>query len=209
MSNKQIDELCVIVNYKKAHKGEIIYFADDSVKRIYLLKRGTVKIVETDDKGPEVIREILQAGDLFGEITLDSGTDNHEYAQAVSKEVVICSFLLEIFEHVLGEYPDIAYKFTKLIGFRFKKMRNSYSNLVFKDVKTRLSIFLKDWAQKEGVINGGSVMIQNYLTHREIASLVCSTRQTVTQLLNDMEAEGILKYSRKEISIPDLRKLGN
>lgn len=209
MSNKQIDELCVIVNYKKAHKGEIIYFADDNVKRIYLLKRGTVKIVEADDKGTEVIKEILQAGDLFGEITLDSGTDNHEYAQAVSKEVVICSFLLENFEHVLGEHPDIAFKFTKLIGFRFKKMRNSYSNLVFKDVKTRLSIFLKDWAEKEGVKNGSSVSIQNYLTHQEIASLVCSTRQTVTQLLNDLEAEGVLKYSRKEITIADTGKLRN
>ncbi len=207
MSNKQIEELCVIVNYKKAHKGEIIYFADEDVKRIYFLKKGTVKIVETDNSGTEIIKEILQTGDLFGEITLDSGNENHEFAQAVSKEVVICSFLLQNFEHVLSEHPDIAFRFSKLIGFRFKKMRNNYSNLVFKDVKTRLKIFLKEWAEKEGVKTGNEIVIPNYLTHQEIASLVCTTRQTVTQILNEWETSDLLHYSRKEILIKELNKL--
>ncbi|TND05097.1 MAG: Crp/Fnr family transcriptional regulator [Bacteroidetes bacterium] len=207
LDNTQIEELCIIMSYKKAHKGEIIYFADEEVKRIYFLKKGTIKIAETGENGNEAIREILQQGDLFGEITLDQGNETPEYAQAMSKEVVICSFRLEDFEQLLEKYPSLALKFTKLVGFRFKRLKNSYSNLIFKDVRTRLIAFLKDWAEKEGIKNGTSVVLENFLTHQDLASLVCSTRQTVTQLMNELEDRGLIRYSRKEIVIPDLRHL--
>lgn len=204
MSNSQIEELCIITRYKTAKKGEIIYFADDSVKRIYFLKKGTVKIVEAGDNGKEIIKEILQTGDLFGEITLDVNSDSHEYAQAVSNEVVICTFLLENFEKILETYPDIAFKFTKMVGFKLKRMQNNYSNLVFKDVKMRLISFLKEWAEKEGEKTQDGTLLKNYLTHQDIAGLVCSTRQTVNELLNRFEQEGKIKYSRKHIVIKDL-----
>lgn len=206
MSNRQIEDLCVILKYKTATKGEIIYFSDDSDKRIYFLKRGTVKIVEADDNGNEIIKEILHAGDLFGEITLDSNNGSHEFAQAVSKQVDICSFRLDNFEKVLEENPSIAFKFTKIVGFRFKKLRNSYANLVFKDVRERIITFLKDWAEKEGVRTGDKITLDNYLTQQEIASLVCSSRQTVTQILNDLETEGKITYNRREIVIENILK---
>ena len=192
------------MKYKKALRNEIIYFSDDEEKKIYILKKGTVKIVEIGSNGNEIIKEIMQAGDLFGEITLDTGIGNPEYAQALSKEVYICSFTLENFERVLETHPSIALKFTKLVGFRFKKLKNSYSNLVFKDVRTRLIEFICEWAHREGVRNGLAIVIENYLTHQEIASLICSTRQTVTQLLNDLAEEGKLSHTRKEIIVLDI-----
>jgi CRP-like cAMP-binding protein len=207
LNNSQIEELCVIMNFKKANKGEIIYLADGGSRMIYFLKKGTVKIVEMGENGTESIKEILQAGDLFGELSLDSDPGNPEYAQALSKEVVICSFRLEKFEQLLETYPSIALKFTRLVGFRLKRLRNSYSNLVFKDVKSRLIGFLKEWAEREGVRNGSDTVLKNYLTHQDIAGLICATRQTVTQLLNDLESEGIVVYTRQEIIIKDLQRL--
>lgn len=209
LSNSQIDELCIIMKYKKATKGEIIYFADEPEKRIFLLKKGTIKIVEADDKGNEIIKEILIQGDLLGEISLDSNSTSREYAQALSKEVSFCSFRMSDFEAVLEKYPSIALKYTKLVGFRFKKIKNDYSNLVFKDVKSRLKVFLYEWAEREGNIIDHHVNLDNYLTHQDIAGLICSTRQTVTQLLNELEEEKIIRYGRKEIVIDDIRRLKN
>jgi CRP/FNR family transcriptional regulator, cyclic AMP receptor protein len=207
LNNAQIEDLCVIMHYKRAVKGDIIYFADETVKRIYFLKKGTIKIAETGENGNESIREILKPGDLFGEITLDAGNETPEFAQAISKEVIICSFRLEDFEKLLEKHPALALKFTKLIGFRLKRLRNRYSNLIFKDVKTRLRVFLLEWAENEGMKNGQRATIENYLTHQDLASLICATRQTTTQLLNELENAGMISYSRKEIIIHDLRSL--
>jgi len=88
-----------------------------------------------------------------------------------------------------------------------KRIKNSYSNLISKDAKTRLFQFLKDWAVKEGIQNGSKVVIENYLTQNDIAQIICTSRQTATQLLNEMENNGTLIYNRKEIIISDITKL--
>lgn len=207
LSNQDLTDLCIITRFKEAERGEIIYFADEPVQRIYFLKKGLIKIVEVDEKGEEVIKDIIQQGDLFGEITLTNNKDTHEYAQAISKEVVICSFKLEDFEQLLAKDPALAMKFYKFVGFKFKRLQNKYTNLVFKDVRTRLLYFLKDWVEREGELVNKGAVLNNYLTHQDIAHLICATRQTVTQLLNDLQQEGKLNYSRKEIQIVDLSQL--
>ncbi len=207
MSNEQVSDLCIITRYKTAVKGEIIYFAEENVQRVYLLKIGMIKIVEVTESGEEVIKEIIQKGDLFGEIALNTNSNTHEYAQAMSPEVAICSFKLHDFEEMLKKDATIGLKYNKLIGVKYLKLQNQYTNLVFKDVRTRLIDFIKDWNTREGKNLGGQWVIENYLTHSDIASLICSTRQTVNQLINELEANNRLKYSRKEIVIPVLENL--
>jgi CRP-like cAMP-binding protein len=88
-----------------------------------------------------------------------------------------------------------------------KRIKNSYSNLISKDAKTRLYQFLKDWAEKEGKRTENRVVIENYLTQNDMAQVICTSRQTATQLLNEMEVNGLLHYNRKEIIIEDITKL--
>ena len=88
-----------------------------------------------------------------------------------------------------------------------KRFKNKFSNLVFQDAKSRLITFLKEWIQKEGQIDNNSATLENYLTQNDIAQIICTSRQTATQLLNEMEEKGLLQYSRKEIIIPDITKL--
>lgn len=40
----QIKQLCIIVGFKKAKKGDIIYFSSSDVPRIFLLKKGILKL---------------------------------------------------------------------------------------------------------------------------------------------------------------------
>ncbi|MFV5693343.1 helix-turn-helix domain-containing protein [Flavobacterium sp. LT1R49] len=66
---------------------------------------------------------------------------------------------------------------------------------------------LEDWAEKEGKRVDNKVVIENYLTQNDIAQIICTSRQTATQLLNEMETNGTLIYNRKEIVISDISKL--
>lgn len=206
LSSAELKEICLITNFKTAKKGEIIYFSHDESSRVYTLKRGTIKIVEIDPKGNEIVKDILQEGDLFGQFTLaDSNLD--EYAVAVSDYVTCCSFRMDDFEKVIERNPTLALQYTKWVGLRLKRMENKYANLVFKDVRSRFIGFLKDWTLKEGITNQNEITLKNYLTHQDIASLICSTRQTVTQLFNELKENGILDYSRTEIIIKNIAAL--
>ncbi|MGA9639092.1 Crp/Fnr family transcriptional regulator [Flavobacterium sp.] len=207
LSFGQIKQLCMIMGFKKASKGEIIYFSSSDVPRIFVLKKGNIKIVAVDEDGNETIKDILQSGDLFGELTLEVDSQVNEYAKVLSDDVVICSFLLSDFEDTLLKNPSLALSYTKIVGLKMKRIKNSYSNLVSKDAKTRLHLFLKDWCANEGKQEGGKIILENYLTQNDIAQIICTSRQTATHLLNDLESNGLIVYNRKEIIINDISKL--
>ncbi len=207
LSMSQIKQLCIIVGFKKAKKGDVIYFSSSDVPRIFLLKKGNIKIVSIDDEGNETIKEILQKGDLFGELSLEQDSEVNEYAKALTDEVSICSFLLSDFEDLLVRNPSLALSYTKFVGLKMKRFKNNYSNLVTKDAKSRLSSFLKDWAQREGKFEGNKVVIENYLTQSDIAQIICTSRQTATLLLNELEERNLIYYNRREIIIDDISKL--
>jgi len=207
LSMSQIKQLCIIVGYKKAKKGDVIYFSSSDVPRIFLLKKGNIKIVEVDQNGTETIKDIIQKGDLFGELTLENDTNSNEYAQALTDEVAICSFLMSDFENLMLKNPNLALTYTKFVGLKMKRIKNNYANLISKDARTRLYTFIKEWAEKEGKVDGNKVTLDNYLTQNDIAQIIGTSRQTATQLLNEMEEKQLIYYSRKEILIDDITKI--
>ena len=207
LSMSQIKQLCIITGFKKAMKGDVIYFSKSDVPRIYLLKKGNIKIVSTDEEGNETIKEILLKGDLFGELSLETDDQVNEYAKVLTDEVSICSFLLSDFENLLVRNPTLALSYTKFVGLKMKRFKNNYSNLVTKDAKTRLALFLKDWAEREGIQEGNKYTLQNYLTQTDIAQIICTSRQTTTLLLNQLEEKNLIYYTRKKIVINDISKI--
>lgn len=209
LSREENRSLCLIPNFKTVKKSEVLYFSHDEDYRLYTIKTGTLKIVRVDENGIETVKEVLRSGDLFGQYTFDEDDKNEdEFAVAVSDRVVICSFRISDFEEILKRNPQLAIRYTKLVGFKLKRITNNYTNLMFKDVKTRFALFLKDWALKEGKGLEKDIKIKNYLTHNDIAGLICSTRQTVIQLFNDLKNAGLIDYNRSEILVHDVNKLG-
>ncbi|HAS41755.1 MAG TPA: Crp/Fnr family transcriptional regulator [Microscillaceae bacterium] len=206
ITDDKYQELCVWVGFKKALKNEAIFFSHEATKRLYFLKKGMLKIISLDAEGNEVTKDIIQKGDIFGEIALtESSEDNDsEYAKVMSDEAVMCTFTQDNFEKVLAKYPTISLKFTKKVGDKLKTLENRYNNLIFKDVRTRVIHFLKKFVKDNGENHQGIFSTRNYLTHQDIAHLTGSTRQTVTSILNQLKKENKLIYSRHEIIIPDI-----
>ena len=206
----EIQDLCIISSYKQATKGDYIYFGNEQINRLYILKKGRIKIACYDDKDQEIVTEILKEGDIFGEVSL-SASDNksHEFAQAMTEEVSICSFPLENFESLLNKKPDLAIQFSKMVGEKLKIINQKYSDLIFKDARTRVINFFRLHARYEGKQTGNRVEIDMFLTHQDIAAFTASSRQTVTTVINQLESEGILLFQgRKKVVIPDVNRLG-
>lgn len=208
LSFSEIDTLCILKRFKRSKKSEIIDLPLSEKERIYLLKQGTIKLIKVNEEGEEILIDIIQKGDLFGELNLEVPTEKNEFFRVVSEEAIICTFYREKLEEVINKRPDFALSYIKFIGFNFKKIQNSYKNILFKDTKMRLLLLLNMIIEKEGV-ETTSFALPNYLTQKDIAQLICTTRQTVISLLGELEKEGMLHYSQKEILIPDVQKIKN
>lgn len=208
LSFSEIDSLCILKRFKKSKKNEIVNLPYNEKESIYSLKQGTLKLIQIDANGEEVLVDIIQKGDLFGELQLTKSGEKSEFIKVVSEEAVICTFFRERLEELMLKKPDFALNYIKFVGFNYKKIQNSYKNMFFKDAKTRLLLLLNMFIEKEA-ITGNSYSLPNYLTQKDIAQLICTTRQTIITIFNELENEGVLNYSQKEISIPDIQKIKN
>lgn len=207
LTYKECSELNIESGFMKKKKNEFIYLNSLKSDRLYFLKKGYVKIGVYDSDGNEKIKEVLNQGDIFGQLSLEGDTGEEEFAQVIKSDASICSFTVQDFEQILMKRPDLAISYTKLVGLRIKALQSRISSIIYKDVRTRLVEFFIYIAMKERKDDQDDIVFSNYLTHAEVASLIGCTRQTATTFINKLEDEGFLSFSRQEVHIPSLKKL--
>ncbi len=208
LSDQDLKELNIEHHFIEVPKGEYIYFEAYNHNKLYFLKEGYIRIGYIDAEGNEKIKEIIQKGELFGQVTLERSNLHGEFAQAYKQDVSICAFNIDDFEKLLKKRPDLALRYSKQVGAKLRNIENRLLNLLNKDVKTRLIHFLWQLVeQKLGENLPEGFCIPNYLKHEDIANLIGSSRQTVTTMINELETEGILSYNRQQICFLNVKKL--
>ncbi|HLB05935.1 MAG TPA: helix-turn-helix domain-containing protein [Thermodesulfobacteriota bacterium] len=60
---------------------------------------------------------------------------------------------------------------------------------------------LLDLGDESGYIDNMGVRLKARLTHQELASLIASTRETVSLTLGEFRDKGLIEFDRKEIII--------
>jgi CRP/FNR family transcriptional regulator len=209
LSEEEYAALDVADNYKEVKKGEYVYFEAFNHNVIYFIKKGNILLGKIDDSGLVITKDILKPGDFFGQFVLEKGSLDGEFAQAIKSDISLCSFTTENFVRLLKNNPALSLKFTKLVGWRLRKFENRLINIIQKDTRARLLLFMTDLLYD--ILAGQHILqdnmsIPNYLTHEEIARLIGSSRQTVTTLLNELKEEGILEHSRNTIKFLQIAK---
>lgn len=191
------------ITYKR---DQFIYMPEDSATHIYMVVNGRVKIGHYLENGDEVLSAILTKGEIFGELAMAGEEKRKDFAQAM-EEATICPLTTEELKELMYENKELSFKILKLIGLRIMKLERKLELLVFKDARTRIIEFLRDAAAWKGVKVGFDTMIQTKLTHKDIAALTGTSRQTVTTILNDLKEKNLINFNRKQILLRDLDKL--
>jgi CRP/FNR family transcriptional regulator, cyclic AMP receptor protein len=188
-------------------KDQFIYFPDEPATNIYMISNGRVRIGHYLDDGKEVIKAILTTGEIFGELALAGEEKRSDFAQAMDDKTVVCPLTIEELKRLMYQDNELTFKILKLVGLRLMKVERKLELLVFKDARTRIIEFLKDAASWKGKKVGFETMIPTKLTHKDIASLTGTSRQTVTTILNELKEKNLINFDRKKILIRDLVNL--
>jgi CRP/FNR family cyclic AMP-dependent transcriptional regulator len=193
--------------FHKFKKDEFIYFEDEQSEHIYLIAEGRVKIGSYTEDGKEVTKAILSAGEIFGELALIGQEKHTDFAQSMDHTTTICPMNIHDMHELMAHNKALSLKIYKLLGLRIKKLERKVESLVFKDSRTRIVEFLRDWANEKGRKVGFETMMKNYLTHKDIAALTGTSRQTVTTILNELKEKNIINFDRRRILVRDMDKL--
>jgi len=188
-------------------KDEFIYFPEEPSNYVFLIASGRVKIGSYSESGKEVIKAILGEGELFGELSLTGEGIRSDFAQALDNDTRICQMNIDDMQAMMKENQSLSLKIFKLMGLRIKKIERRLESLVFKDARSRVVEFLHDLAEERGQKVGFETMVKNHFTHKDIASLTGTSRQTVTTILNELKDKNLINFDRRRILIRDMDKL--
>ena len=87
------------------------------------------------------------------------------------------------------------------------KAENRLEGLIFKDARTRIVDFIKEYAETRGRQVGYERLFKHSLTQQDIANLTGTSRQTVTSVLNELRKSNLIYFNRNSILIRDMAKL--
>ncbi len=192
-------------NYFK--KDQFIYFPDEPAQYIYMIAEGRVRIGHYLDDGKEVVSAILGMGEIFGELALAGEEKRRDFAQAMDDKTTVCPLSIDELKALMWENKELSFKMLKLVGLRLMKLERKLELLVFKDARTRVIEFIKDSASVKGKKVGYETLVPTKLTHKDIAALTGTSRQTVTTILNELKEKNLINFDRKKILVRDLENL--
>jgi len=192
-------------NYFK--KDEFIYFPDEPAHYIYMIADGRIRIGHYLDDGREVVTAILGMGEIFGELALAGEEKRSDFAQAMDDKTTVCPLSIDDLKQLMYDNRELSFKMLKLVGLRLMKLERKLELLVFKDARTRVIEFIKDSATWKGKKVGYETLVPTKLTHKDIAALTGTSRQTVTTILNELKEKNLINFDRKKILVRDLANL--
>jgi len=208
-SGLELEELNQVRNIyisKKYKKGQIIFFEGEPGEAVYFVKSGKIKIYKSDAEGREYILHIFGPGNIFAETVLLGGGPYPASAEAVEDSLVGIIQNRDL-EELLKKNTDIAFKIMKILSNRLRESQDKIKNLVFRDTYDRTACALHRMSLDYGIKTPQGIEVELPITRTELASIVGTSRETVTRMLSEMKRKGIIEMDRQKIIVKNEREL--
>ena len=144
---------------------------------------------------------------MFGELGLIGEQRRQEFAQVLKEEVHLFTIKVQDFKKLMKSNYTLCDKVMSLFGNRLMKAESKLESLIFKDARTRIIEFIKDSVKTRGRRVGFEMLLKHQLTHQDIANITCTSRQTVTLVLNELKKSDLIYFNRGKILVRDMQAL--
>jgi len=206
LTEKELNLIDKITSETKYKKGEYIFFEGEVGNKFFIIKDGQVKLTKMIKNGDEQILNIFSNNDIIAEIVaFDKGDYPASAVTMTATEVII--FDQSELESLILKHPSIGVKLLREMSGRLRRAQENVRDLALKDSSARVAGLLIFLAEKYGKKKKDKVILDISLTQQELASMIGSSRETVSRVLGQFESEGLIKTSRKKINIYQPEKI--
>lgn len=185
--------------------GEAVFRPTRAPRYVYLLEEGVVRISRLSPAGDELTIGYVRPGEIFGEVSVITAGPRQSFAHAARRSR-ITEIPKDVFLRAVRSTGPL-YEITKRIGLRLVRCQSRAEDLVFYDARTRLARLLLRLGDEFGRRTDHELVVGLPLTEHEIATLIGTTRQTVSATLGEMVRAGLVARRGRELVLSDRRAL--
>ncbi|MSQ01425.1 MAG: Crp/Fnr family transcriptional regulator [Myxococcales bacterium] len=173
---------------------------------VYILRAGIVKLSKTNDEGRELTLGFYTRDQLVGELGIVNDTPHDTTCEAY-EDAQVLALPKDDFIKMMMRHPPLAMRMIRLVGERRQKLENRVESLLFKSAHSRLAALFLDLGDSFGVRDSRGRIVNLKLTHKEIASLIGATRETVSFAILDLRRDELIQTEGKRVILLDEGKL--
>jgi CRP/FNR family transcriptional regulator len=179
-------------NLNSVHGRGVVLFAEgEPVRGVYILRSGRASVSISSSEGRVVMLRVARAGDVLG---LNSVLRNGSYDTTVKAlepcrtDFIPRAQLIELMEQSEAGARAIL----KMLSRELSELTDRAKQVLLpQTVSGRLARLLLDGA------------LDKFLTHEQMAQMICTSRETVTRLLATLSKQQVIRVTSDSILILD------
>ena len=177
-----------------------LYFVGEDAKEVYFITHGLLMLTRLLNNRREVGHSILTGFNMFGQSEILNGSARQHQANVLSE----CRFWAvnaADFIKISQSSAVLAFGLAQLQSDRLQKSEKKLETLTSHNVKQRLFDTLIEIAKITGVEKNSHISIVPCPTHQDLATLVASSRETVSTIMGKLRKENVINFNRSELQI--------
>ena len=206
LTSEQIEQVEARSKSREFAKNSLIYLPSDRSDSVLLLTSGRVKIYHITAEGKQAVLAFIDPGELFGELAVFESGQRDEFAETMQASTLVM-IPSHVIQRLMEAHPGVSLGITRLMGLRRQRIERRLKALLFHSNRERLVHLLLELAEKYGRPTEQGLLIGIKLSHQDLASVIGSTRETVTVLLGELAAERQLIVRRRQIILTEIEQM--
>ncbi len=195
-------QLLAAASVETVRRGKVLFHEGEKGDRVGLLAAGKLLLVQPVAKHEDVVLHVVRPGELFAETLLMATSSTHEYRTESFEDSTVVFIPVALFSEIAHQNPLVASYLFRLALERMRRTDTRLLELRYQTVEFRIRKMLREAMGAEGRrLKNGEVELAMRFSHRLIAQLCITSRQSVTIILLDLKKQGIIRYNRHHMVV--------
>lgn len=195
-----IDRIAKLAVTKKIRGGETLFFKNDDGDALYGVLKGRIRISTGTAGGQELVLNIIEEEEIFGEIALLDGKPRTADAIAITDAELMVLHRRDIRQMIENE-TTLALHFLELAGARLRYLSDKIEDTAFLDVSARLAKQLLHMAEISGENSPEGIMVRLQPSQAELGQMLGTSRISISKHLRRWRDKGWVTLRRGVVLI--------
>ena len=192
MQPEELDEILKFAADRRVRRGQTIFQRGDEGSSLMAVLRGRVRISSVSGDGKELTLNVINPGEIFGEIALLDGQPRSADAVAIEDSVLLVvdrRYFLPFLRHK----EDLCLRLLAVLCSRLRRTSTALEEIALFDLPVRLARVLLKLAEDYGRPGSTGTRIDLKLSQRDLSNLVAASRESVNKLLRTWRENGTVE----------------
>ena len=201
-NKRNLEKRCRWRRYKS---GEQILDKDSNDRDVYFVSEGAVQVVNFSLTGREIALARLQSGSFFGELSAIDGEPRSASVVAL-EDCLLGSLSPQLFIDQIVGHPELAVRVLGRLAGIVRSCDERIMDLSTLGAVDRVYRQLLRLAE-ESPVDPDNWLIKSMPTHKAIAAMASTTRETVARSLSQLVSGGIVERKGRILFLRDRDRL--